>query len=251
MITTEVDAGILTVTFNRPEVRNAMTLEMYDQLKAACRQADGDPGIKVMVLQGAGDAFIAGTDISEFRGLTAERAISYEHQITDVLDTLQQVGVPTIAAIPGACVGGGLGVAAACDLRVAGPSARFGIPIARTLGNCPAIGTLELLVSKLGQSRVAGMLLTTELINVDEARTAGFVHRIEDDPRAAARTLAEQLRGQSPLAMAAARIALFRLRRSQPLPTGSDLITMTYGSEDFAGAVRAILDHTDHAWTGR
>lgn len=228
-----------------------MTLAMYDQLQEACEGADRDPDIRVIVLQGAGNAFVAGTDINEFRGFTTERAQEYEQRLTTVLDVLQQVGVPTIAAIPGACVGAGLGIAAACDLRVAAPRARFGIPIARTLGNCPAMGTVEVLVSKLGQSRVAGMLLTTELIDVDEARGCGFVHKITDDPRAVAHELAGQLLTQSPLAMAAARTALFRLRRSQPLPPSDDLIAMTYGSEDFAGAVQAFLDHTGHSWTGR
>jgi enoyl-CoA hydratase/carnithine racemase len=204
-----------------------------------------------MVLQGAGSAFVAGTDINEFADFTADRAVAYERRITAALDSLQQVRVPTIAAIPGACVGGGLGIAAACDLRVAGPRARFGVPIARTLGNCVAMGTLELLVSKLGQSRVAGLLLTAELMAAQEAYACGFVHRLVDDPVDSAHELARQLQGQSPRAMAAARQGLFRLRRRGGLPESEDLIRSTYGSQDFAAAVRSFLDHTEHTWTGR
>src|ERR1700752_5229515 len=142
MSTPEVEIGaqnhVLTVTFNRPAQRNAMTWTMYEALDDACDRADSDGDIRVMVLRGAdGSAFIAGTDISQFAQFsTGQDGVDYERRVTAVLDRLQAVTLPTVASIDGYCVGGGLGIACAGDLRVATPRAKFGVPIARTLGNC-------------------------------------------------------------------------------------------------------------------
>jgi len=131
------DPGIAWLTFNRPEARNAMTFGMYDRLGEICRSINQDDSVKAVVLRGAGDkAFVSGTDISQFRGFsTAQHSIDYEARMDRVFDALEDVRVPTVAAIQGACTGGGAGIAAACDLRVGAPSAKFGFPIARTLGN--------------------------------------------------------------------------------------------------------------------
>ena len=126
------------LTFNRPEARNAMTWAMYDALAAACDTVDADPGIRVFVLRGVDDgAFVAGTDISQFQDLrTREQALAYETRLDEVIGRLERVSKPTIACVNGVAVGGGCVMAMACDLRICGPSARFGIPVARTLGNC-------------------------------------------------------------------------------------------------------------------
>src|SRR3981081_3061483 len=143
------DGPVLRVTFNRPEQRNALTWQMYTDLVAACEVADTDSDIRVMVLRGAGDvAFVAGTDIGQFAEFrTGEDGIAYEEKVGRVVGRLASVRVPTVAAVSGFCVGAGLGVAAVCDIRVATRSARFGIPIARTLGHwlfktpySPAVG---------------------------------------------------------------------------------------------------------------
>jgi enoyl-CoA hydratase len=111
----EVRNGIGRATFNRPQARNAFTFEMYERLAQICEQADKDRSIKVLVLQGAGDkAFASGTDINQFRAFkTPEHAIEYESRLDRVLATLEQCRVPTIAAIAGACTGGGAGIAPA------------------------------------------------------------------------------------------------------------------------------------------
>ena len=111
----EVRNGIGRATFNRPQARNAFTFEMYERLAQICEQADKDRSIKVLVLQGAGDkAFASGTDINQFRAFkTPEHAIEYESRIDRVLTTLEQCRVPTIAAVAGACTGGGAGIAPA------------------------------------------------------------------------------------------------------------------------------------------
>ncbi|MBM0225200.1 enoyl-CoA hydratase-related protein [Micromonospora sp. ATA51] len=148
----EKQGPALAVTFNRPRQRNAMTWAMYDGLYQACERADADDDVRVLVLRGAGeDAFVAGTDIRQFADFTGGAdGVEYERKITRVLDRLEDVNVPTVAAIRGYCVGAGLAIAAVCDLRLATPDARFGIPIARTLGNCLSMPTYALLLHHLG-----------------------------------------------------------------------------------------------------
>ena len=132
-----VDGPIATLVFNRPEARNALTWEMYDALCHACERVDLDRTIHVFVIKGAGGAFAAGTDISQFSTLaTREDALAYERRLDSVVDRLEHVHVATIAQVEGVAAGGGCAIAFACDLRVCTPSAKFGVPIARTLGNC-------------------------------------------------------------------------------------------------------------------
>src|ERR1700737_984947 len=133
-----VEDGIARLTFNRPQARNALTFAMYERMAAICEMVNADHSIKAMILTGTGDkAFASGTDISQFRAFkTAQDALDYEARIDRVLGTLEQVRGPTIAAIAGACTGGGAGIAACCDIRIGTEATRIGFPIARTLGNC-------------------------------------------------------------------------------------------------------------------
>ena len=132
-----VEDGIARLTFNRPQARNALTFAMYERMAEICASVNDDRSIKVMILTGTGEkAFASGTDISQFRAFkTAQDAIDYEERIDRVLGALEKVRVPTIAAIAGACTGGGAGIAACCDIRIGTAAMRFGFPIARTLGN--------------------------------------------------------------------------------------------------------------------
>jgi hypothetical protein len=150
---TETDGPIATLTFNRPEARNAMTWEMYEALVAACERVDADGGLRVLVLRGAGGkAFVAGTDISQFQSFRdREDGIKYEERLDRVLDRLERVSKPTIAQVQGVAVGGGCAIALTCDLRVATPESTFGIPIARTLGNCLSAASYSRLVDLMGQ----------------------------------------------------------------------------------------------------
>src|SRR6202161_1454891 len=130
----ELRDGIGRVTFNRPAARNAFTFAMYERLAQICEEADSDRAIKVLVFQGAGDkAFAAGTDINQFREFTTpQHALDYESRIDRVLGKLEACRVPTIAAINGACTGGGAGIAACCDLRIGTKTMKMGFPIGRT-----------------------------------------------------------------------------------------------------------------------
>jgi len=248
------DGPVLTVTFNRPAQRNAMTFAMYDGLHAACEQADADDGIRVLVLRGAGDkAFVAGTDIAQFAAFTSgDDGVRYEEGITRVVNRLEDVTVPTVAAVRGFCVGGGLAIAAACDLRVATRSARFGVPIARTLGNCLSMNTFSLLLGHLGPARTLDVLLRARLLTGEEAHAAGFVAELCDDDAFDEATggIVTTLLGHAPLSMWAAKQAAARMRRAN-LPDGDDIVRRVFGSEDFRDAVQAFAGKQRMAWRGR
>src|SRR6266576_3731072 len=179
----EVRDGIGRATFNRPQARNAFTFEMYERLAQICEQADKDRSIKVLVLQGAGDkAFASGTDINQFRAFqTPEHAIEYESRLDRVLATLEQCRVPTIAAIAGACTGGGAGIAACCDIRIGTETTRIGFPIARTLGNCLSMSNISRLVSLIGPARTKDLIFKARLVEAPEALALGLLNEVVPD----------------------------------------------------------------------
>src|SRR6266850_6153799 len=168
----ETDGPIATLTFNRPEARNAMTWEMYEALVAACERVDGDADLRVLVFRGAGGkAFVAGTDIAQFQSFNdREDGIKYEERLDRVLDRLERVAKPTIAQVQGVAVGGGCAIALTCDLRVATPEASFGIPVARTLGNCLSGASCSRLVDLVGPAAMKDLMFTGRLVGAVEAQ---------------------------------------------------------------------------------
>ncbi|MGV9374645.1 enoyl-CoA hydratase/isomerase family protein [Nonomuraea sp. NPDC003707] len=248
------DGPVLRVTFNRPEQHNALTWAMWDGLYDACERADADPAIKLLVLSGAGGrAFVAGTDISQFSTFVdGDDGIAYERKVQRIIDRLERVKVPTVAVVQGYCVGGGLVVAAACDLRLAVPGARFGAPIARTLGNCLSMNTYSLLVHHLGPARTLDMLLRARMYTAEEAHAAGFVAELcaPDDLPARQAEVEERLLSHAPLSMWAAKEAVRRLRVAG-LPDGDDIVATVFGSADFHAAVPAFLAKERATWQGR
>ena len=183
-----VEDGIARLTFNRPQARNALTFAMYEQMAAICETVNNDRSIKAMILTGAGDkAFASGTDISQFRAFkTAEDALEYEERIDRVLGTLERVRVPTIAAIAGACTGGGAGIAACCDIRIGTAATRIGFPIARTLGNCLSMSNISRVVALVGPARTKDLIFTARLIEAPEALSLGLLNEVVPDVRDAA-----------------------------------------------------------------
>jgi len=247
----ELRDGIGWVTFNRPAARNALTFAMYEGL-AAHAAAPGEA--RALVITGAGEkAFAAGTDIGQFRAFrSADDAIAYEARIDRVLGGLERCPVPTIAAIGGACTGGGAGIATACDLRIAAANARFGYPIARTLGNCLSMANLARLAALIGPGRVTELIFTARLLDAEEARAMGLVSEVLPDAAAlAARAgeLARLVAGHAPLTLRASKEALRRLR-AQNLPPDEDLIRLCYTSEDFREGMQAFLAKRAPAWRG-
>src|SRR5262249_36555792 len=176
-----------------PQARNAFTFAMYERLAQICEEANKDRSIKVLIFQGAGDkAFASGTDINQFRAFkTPEHAIEYESRIDRVLTTLEQCRVPTIAAITGACTGGGAGIAACCDMRIGTKTTRMGFPIARTLGNCLSMSSLSRLTALIGPARVKDLIFTARLVGAEEAASVGLLNEIVDDLSALQRRVDE------------------------------------------------------------
>jgi enoyl-CoA hydratase/carnithine racemase len=242
--------GIGHITFNRPQARNALTFPMYERL-AEISASPGD--VRAIIITGAGDkAFASGTDINQFRVFSgADDALAYEARIDRVLRTLERCPVPTIAAIAGACTGGGAAIAAACDLRIAAANARFGFPIARTLANCLSMANLARLSALVGSARVIEMIFTARLFTAAEAVSAGLVTEVLPDQlslEARAIDLASLLAGHAPLTMRATKEALHRLHES--LPPDEDLIRMCYTSRDFKEGMDAFLNKRTPVWEG-
>lgn len=248
---TEITGATLRVTFNRPEARNAMTFEMYQGLAEACAQVDADPNLRALVLRGAGGrAFVAGTDIAQFRGFTGADGVAYEQRIDEVLGALAAVEKPVVAVIDGHCVGGGLGIACCADLRIGSPAAKFSVPIARTLGNTLSANTLRRLVRAFGESRTASMLLTARKVDAQEALLSGFLTSVAEDLDTAAEELIERTVTGAPLTQWSIKENLRRLQSSGPVDD-SDVVETVYGSEDFANAVEGFLTKTPVQWTGQ
>ena len=251
-----VQDGIGVITFNRPKARNALTFAMYDRLAEICRAVTAEPDIGALVLIGAGGrAFAAGTDISSFRDIrTPADALAYERRIAEVLDAVERCPVPTIAAIAGACTGGGAAIAAACDLRIASRDLKFGFPIARTLGNCLSIASLARLAALIGAGRTREIIFTARLIGAEEAHATGLVAEIGDDFEAVhkrALDLARTLAGHAPLTLSATKEALRRLRQRSADADDHDLITLCYMSEDFREGQASFLEKRPPVWKGR
>jgi enoyl-CoA hydratase/carnithine racemase len=251
----EVRDGIAHVTFNRPQARNALTFAMYERLAEVCALANEDRSIRAMLLTGAGDkAFAAGTDISQFRAFDKPQdALDYEARIDRVLGALERCRVPTIAAIQGACTGGGAGIAVCCDLRIAAGNARFGFPVARTLGNCLSSGNYARLAALLGPARVKDMIFRARLIEAPEALAIGLIGEMVAEPAALmprALELTRLVAGHAPLTLQATKEALLRLRPALPAGAGDDLILMCYMSQDFREGMEAFLGKRAPRWTG-
>jgi enoyl-CoA hydratase len=251
-----LDDGIGRVTFNRPQARNAFTFEMYERLAEICERANRDQTIKVLLLRGAGDkAFAAGTDINQFRAFkTPQDAIDYENRIDRVLGILETCRVPTIAAINGACTGGGAAIAAACDLRIGTRSTRMGFPIARTLGNCLSMSNVSRITALIGPARVKDLIFTARLVEAEEAASVGLLNEIVDDLAALdtrADEIARLVAGNAPLTLSATKQAVARLQNRLSHGEGEDLILMCYTSRDFREGLDAFLTKRAPQWRGQ
>jgi enoyl-CoA hydratase/carnithine racemase len=235
--------AVAWVTVDRPEAHNAMTYAMYDALVACCEAVDADDALRAMVLHGAGGrAFVAGTDIRQFAGFAgAEDGLAYEARIDAVLDRLEAVRVPTVALVDGFAMGAGFALAAACDLRVLTPGAVFGMPIARTVGNCLSMANYARLAQAVGAARLKAMMFTTRSMGADEALACGFATAVVDAAGVEAHVVAlcDELAELAPTTLWVTKEAL---RRARFVPEGDDLVLEAYGSPGFREHVRRFLD---------
>lgn len=251
----EVTDGIGWLTMNRPDQRNALTFAMYEGIAEICATVPEDGSVKAVIIRGAGGrAFAAGTDMAEFRDFNEpQQALDYEKNSDAVFTAIERCTVPTIAAITGACTGGGGAIAACCDLRITDARLKFGFPIARTLGNCLSIANLARLSALMGQGRVREMLFTARLIEAEEAMAIGLVSEILPDADAVitrAGTLAAQLASHAPLTLRATKEGLRRLRLEGPGADDADLVTSCYMSGDFKEGMEAFLGKRKPNWKG-
>jgi enoyl-CoA hydratase len=251
-----VDNGVGHVVLNRPQARNAFTFEMYDKLAAICEAVPLDGSVRCIVVSGAGGkAFAAGTDIAlfkEFKG--PESGLDYERKMSVRIGKIEACKVPMVAAISGACTGGGAAVAGCCDIRIGTRDMRFGFPIARTLGNCLSSGSLQKMVSLIGPARVVEMIMTSRLMEADEARSIGLISEIHDDfdaVMARAKTLAAEIAALAPITLRVTKEQLRRMRVAAPKTADDDLVALAYGSQDFREGLTAFLEKRKPNWQGK
>ena len=252
-----IEGNIGVVTLNRPQARNALTMGMYERLGEICRDIDPAGPVKALIIRGAGgQAFAAGTDISEFREFTqGQQGVAYEAKMGGLLGDIEACRVPTIAALAGACTGGGAAIAACCDLRIGTADLRFGFPIARTLGNTLGVGILARVVALIGLARTKDLLFQARLMGAEEALACGLVTEVAANADALdvrVREVATLVASQAPLTLTTSKTILGRLTSAQIAAIDDrDMVTLAYGSADFREGRDAFLGKRRPVWTGR
>ncbi|MBL25185.1 MAG: enoyl-CoA hydratase [Rhodospirillaceae bacterium] len=255
-VLTERDGYIATVTLNNPDKLNALDKEMWNGLGDVMAELSKDTELRCVVLRGAGGkAFAAGADISRFaeERSNPEQAAEYHRIIDHAMDGIYECIHPTVALIEGVCVGGGMEVAACCDLRICGESSRFGVPIKR-LGISMHYGELARGMEVVGPAAAREILLEGEVIGAERAKDLGFINRIvadgdvEDEAYATAARIAEG----APIAQRLNKKFIRRL--TDPTPIGKDEHDETYvtmGTEDFKAGIEAFLAKKKPEFEGR
>jgi enoyl-CoA hydratase/carnithine racemase len=252
-----INESIAVVTVNRPEARNAFTWDMYLALAGMFDTVAADERVRVLIIRGSDGAFSAGTDISHFKNFVdADSGIVYERRLEQLIDRLEQLPVATIAEVDGAAAGGGcaiaMAIAMACDLRICSDRAKFGVPVARTLGNCLAIGNTARLIDLVGPTLAREMLLTGRMIDAREATTAGLATMVVPWPMLQQEVwrLATELSTRARSTIVATKAIMLQLRdhRRPPMGADDDVIRECYASQEFREGVEAFLAGRKPNW---
>ena len=202
----ERDGGVVLVTFDRPDVHNALDTETVNAALSVVRDLERDSGVRVLVLTGSGKAFIAGADIAEMRGKTPQQARAYSELGHGLMEAIERLEVPVIAVINGYCIGGGMEVALASDIRIASERARFGLP-ETILGIIPGWGAIPRATRLIGEANTKELLFTGDLINAERALEIGMVNHLvaHDALMGVAMDTARRVSRQSRFALARAK----------------------------------------------
>ena len=256
-ISYDQEAELAVITFNRPEVRNALNYLAIDEALAATREAEADEAVRVLILTGAGDkAFISGADIGELKQRDTFTELGERSERRRVLaNLLETMSKPSIAAVNGFAIGGGLEIAMACTLRTAADTAKFGLPEIN-LGIMPGNGGTQRLPRLVGKSRAMEMILTGELIPADEAYRIGLVNQVVPQAELMAETkkLANKLALKSPLALKIAKDAIntgLELSLAEGIRYEQRCFAILCGSEDKKEGVTAFLEKRKPDFKGR
>jgi len=252
----ERDGPIATVTLNRPDKLNALNRAMWEELGATMRRLSDNDALRCIVLRGAGGkAFAAGADIAEFatERANARQAKQYGALIHATMQAVAQCRHPTVALIEGACVGGGLEIAAMCDMRVCGTSSRFGVPINR-LGLTMAYGELAGLLALAGRAVTLEILLEGRVFDADEAYRKGLVNRVvaDDQVEAESYALARRIADGAPLVARWHKQFIERLTvRADIAPEEWDTGFACFDTDDYRAGIQAFLARTKPKFEGR
>jgi len=198
----EKESGIGIITINRPEVRNALNRMVFHELKTVLSSVRDDEEIRAVIVTGAGEAFVAGADVGEMAGLDSISGWMASRRHQSVLDDLERLGKPSIAAINGAALGGGLELAMACTIRVASEKAKIGLP-ELGLGILPGFGGTQRLMRIVGYAKAAEMVLTAAIVTAEEGHRIGLVNHVvpHDEVLAKAKKIAQTIAGLSSIAV--------------------------------------------------
>lgn len=253
-VTLAIDGPVARIVFDRPAARNAMTRDMYGDLHDICHDLAGRREVRIAVLRGAGGAsFVAGSDIGIFTDVvTGADGITYEREMEAHIAALEMLPIPTLAVVEGWAVGGGLSLAAVCDFRIATPDTRFGVPIARTVGNCLSMANHARLIDGFGAARAKRMVMLGEMIDAAEARDAGFLVDVVDPAELGDRIaeICERVLGNAPVTMRVTKQAINLVLASRRSDEVERLISEAYGSADFRRGTAAFLLRQKPEWRG-
>lgn len=248
------DGAVGHILFDRPAAFNALTWSMWRELGAICGRIAEDAAVRVVTLRGAGGkAFVSGTDIAGFQSFTTgKEGVAYEAEMDSYVAAVETLPQPTVAIVDGWAVGGGLALSFACDFRIAASGARFGSPLAKTIGNCLSARGYQRLVQHVGIPMAKRLLLAAELVPAAELMAHGLINELVEPAAidASVDALVAKLAACAPLTQRVSKEAIYRISTMQT-PDIGDLIAQIYGSEDFAAGVRGFLAKTPPQWRGR
>jgi len=240
----EKQGGMALVTINRPAVRNALNVATMRELRSAFEQIRDDEEIRVAILTGYGDkAFVAGADINELATLTPVTGREYSLAGQAVLDLIERLGKPVIAAVNGHALGGGCELAMACSFRIASDNATFGQPEVK-LGVIPGYGGTQRLARLVGPGRAAQLLVTGEIISSADALRIGLVNQVVSQPELllAAEAIAKKVIANAPLAVKFCLDALESSDGTRGMDIEANLFASCFATEDMKEGTRAFLE---------